>query len=472
MSVNGGHHNRETGESRLHALHFPITLGEVGFSWFYVIGHSVWAVFLFILWLLNVELNVSAQTAAAIASSSVGLAGLSLALLSLLHGLKLADRWFSLGLLTVALSFAGVAFTGFVQLMMWSPESAVHTVRFSNLQLGIAVLLGLFAAGILTHAAFLNLPFVEDFANWKTAVRRKIALELPLAVFVFVGLSFNFLAAVVVLFFGALSALVSLALAMAYQVAMGVESKTEARKRSVGESILRYLRLAQDDARKQAQPDSSTPVMMLNRQELLIRLRQENDDLRSREIYEALETLLDHDLVFSPVGARGLIWLEPEAAILVECESIYRDSPFILVEEDVKQAEQNGIPIADYVSQRVGVPKEVVKEFAAPRILKVLEDLFEQTNFQVNTSNVYKPTLAFRLYVNKEWKNSGRVFTVEVKKLKDICDKWVTAKKTVTLADELQSLSLFSGRRAIVEAEQLDIADKGKFTKLFLDAFQ
>src|SRR6185369_6075430 len=80
---------------------------------------SAWALLVFFVWIFRIEIKLSPDLISDLAASSVDLSALSIAVLAILHELNKKQKWFKLGLLLVAILFAGVVFGGFFLALTW-----------------------------------------------------------------------------------------------------------------------------------------------------------------------------------------------------------------------------------------------------------------------------------------------------------------------------------------------------------------
>jgi hypothetical protein len=188
-------------------------LSEQGYRAFSVATFWIWAFGLFFVWVFKVEVSLSKDLITSIAGSSVELAALSLAVLGIIHELNEKDKWFKLGLLLVSVLFACVVFGGYFLVATWQP--AFDTTQ--RITVIIVCAIGVVAVTQIEWRAVFKLFRVQWFLNFTlplsfSAGARKFRLALPflMPIFVLWFPSLNRLTAIVVLFSGALIALVAL----------------------------------------------------------------------------------------------------------------------------------------------------------------------------------------------------------------------------------------------------------------------
>ncbi|MCI0560567.1 MAG: hypothetical protein MN733_18935, partial [Nitrososphaera sp.] len=188
-------------------------LSEQGYLAFSATTFSIWTLLVFIIWVFRIEVSPSQDTVTSIAGSSVELAALSLAVLGILHELNKEDRWFKLGLFLVSIFFACVVFSGFFLSMTWRPEYD------DPQQITILVIAAL---GVVAVAQF-NWRGILKYTRWRwgreitlpgrvTITARYFRLSFPfvLPFFLIWFPDLNRLTATIVVFSGALIALVAL----------------------------------------------------------------------------------------------------------------------------------------------------------------------------------------------------------------------------------------------------------------------
>jgi hypothetical protein len=188
-------------------------LTEAGYKVFSATAFSGWALVVLVVWIFRVEVSLSKELVTSLAGSSVELSALSLAVLGILHELNKEDRWFKLGLLLVSILFVGVVFGGFFLVLTWQPAFDLP----QQITIVIIAALGLVAILQIDWRVALRLTRIRWIASVvlptkiSTAIRR-IRLAIPFVLpIVLVWLpDLNRVTAVVVLFAGALIALVVL----------------------------------------------------------------------------------------------------------------------------------------------------------------------------------------------------------------------------------------------------------------------
>src|SRR5437016_4280490 len=94
-------------------------LAEAGYKVFSASAFFGWALVVFIVRVIRIEVTLTQELVTSLAGASVELSALSLAVLGILHELNKKDRWFKLGLFLVSILFAGVVCGGFFLALTW-----------------------------------------------------------------------------------------------------------------------------------------------------------------------------------------------------------------------------------------------------------------------------------------------------------------------------------------------------------------
>ncbi|MGZ4954612.1 MAG: hypothetical protein ACXV8Q_05825 [Methylobacter sp.] len=407
-------------------------LTEAGYKAFSATAFTGWALVALIVWILRVEVSLSKELATSLAHSSVELSALSLAVLGILHELNKEDKWFKLGLFLVSILFAGVVFGGFFLALTWQPAFDLP----QQINIVVVAALGLVAIIQIDWKVALRLTRIRWIANVVlptkvTTVIRRIRLSIPfvLPILLIWLPDLNRVTAIVVLFAGALIALVILMGVTTISLLKSKE-KTESEDPFIATLRARYeneikslvrldelktrtihaLRNLQADKVKRAFEwgmENGIPKMvnippeMVEISYIVERLRQMGITEDKRVIESVVDSLVDENTICRE-SYSGPYWTIPdneaindsltclgELAFVISANPTYLDSKNEFKVEGYKFAH-----LKSWLAVRIKMPLFVVGEYVVPRALKQLlnEDHFHLIREEHNYC-----------FVNKRW---------------------------------------------------------------------
>jgi len=294
-------------------------LSEAGYKVFSATAFSGWALVVLVVWIFRVEVSLSKELVTSLAGSSVELAALSLAVLGILHELNKEDKWFKLGLFLVSILFAVVVFGGFFLALTWQPAFDLPQ-QITVVVIGI---LGLVAILQIDWKVALRLTRIRWIASVVLPTKVTTAIQqirftvpfvLPILLIWLPGL--NRATAIIVLFAGALIALVTLMGVTTFSLLKSKEKSgpedpfiatLRARYETEIKSIIRFgelkvrtmdaLELLQAVSIQTASQEGQAPSSV-TRSSILVRLRQLDVMEDERIIDAVLSSLVSDSLVF------------------------------------------------------------------------------------------------------------------------------------------------------------------------------
>lgn len=402
-------------------------LTEAGYKVFSATAFSGWALVVLIVWIFRIEVSLSKELVTSLAGSSVELSALSLAVLGILHELNKEDRWFKLGLLLVSILFVGVVFGGFFLALTWQPAFDLP----QQITVVVIAALGVVAILQIDWRVALRLTRIRWVASVvlptrvSTAIRR-IRLAIPFVVpILLIWLpDLNHVTAVVVLFAGALIALVVL---MAVTTISLFKSKEEteqedpfiatlrARYENEIKSLVRLgelkartvdaLRNLQGDKIKMAveQKDGEQAPAMVEMSYIVERLRQMGITEEKRVLESVVSSLVDEKIICRE-SYSGPFWTIPNDE-LINASLVHLEKLALVISNTwgVKGSSYavEGYSFArlrDWLAIKIQTPAFVVGEYVVPRILK---RLLSGEHFYTIRKGAY-----LHIFVNKGWKVS------------------------------------------------------------------
>jgi len=401
-------------------------LTEAGYKVFSATAFSGWALVVLVVWIFRVEVSLSKELVTSLAGSSVELSALSLAVLGILHELNKEDRWFKLGLLLVSILFVGVVFGGFFLALTWQPAFDLP----QQITIVIIAALGLVAILQIDWRVALRLTRIRWIASVvlptkiSTAIRR-IRLAIPFVLpIVLVWLpDLNRVTAVVVLFAGALIALVVLMTVTTFSLLKSKEetepedpfiATLRARYENEIESLIRLgelkartvdaLRNLQGDKIRVAieQKDGEQAPAMVEMSYIVERLRQMGITEEKRVLESVVSSLVDEKIICRE-SYSGPFWTIPDDE-LINASLVHLEKLALVISNtwNVKGSYAvEGYSFArlrDWLAIKIQTPTFVVGEYVVPRILK---RLLSGEHFHIVRKGAY-----LHIFVNKRWKIS------------------------------------------------------------------
>lgn len=382
-------------------------LTEAGYKAFSTATFSGWALVIFVVWVFRIEISLSEELITSLAGSSVELAALSLAVLGILHELNKEDKWFKLGLFLVSILFAVVVFGGFFLALTWQPAFDLPQ-QITVVVIGI---LGLVAILQIDWKVALRLTRIRWIASVvlptkvTTAIQRiriTVPFVLPILLIWLPGL--NRVTAVVVLFAGALIALVALMGVTTFSL-LRSKGETEpedpfiatlrARYENEIESLVRFgelkartvdaLRNLQGDKVKIAteQKDGGQAPVMVEMSYIVERLRQMGIPEEKRVLESVISSLVDEKIVCRE-SYSGPFWTIPDDELIntsfayLEKLALVISCTYSAYRGNYKLEGYEFSHLRDWLAINLQTPVFVVGEYVVPRVLKQLldEELF------------------------------------------------------------------------------------------------
>jgi hypothetical protein len=390
---------------------------------------SAWALLVFFVWIFRIEIKLSPDLISDLAASSVDLSALSIAVLAILHELNKKQKWFKLGLLLVAILFAGVVFGGFFLALTWKEAFGLP----QQITVVVVIALGIIAVFQIDWKVVLERVrrTSNDGAEPKAvAAIRLLGLVVPFFLpIILVWLpGLNRLTGVVVTFAGGLLALIALMAVTTISVFRFKEIELEdpfltalraryeretkwlvrlGELREIGIKALESLEPEQINAAKHATEDEKAAgPQMIDTKAIIDRVRQMG-------VTEG-KNVLD-DVVYSLVN-EGRIYRESSSYWRVPDEDVFRESvaqleklALVISATDTSSSDEcivEGFRLTNFrnwLAVALQMPGPVVGEYIVPRLLKLLRD---EKHFHLLLRNSYS------IFINRkgpispsEWQN-------------------------------------------------------------------
>ncbi len=402
-------------------------LTEAGYKVFSATAFSGWALVLLIVWIFRVEVSLSKELVTSLAGSSVELSALSLAVLGILHELNKEDRWFKLGLFLVSILFAGVVFGGFFLALTWKPAFDLP----QQITIVVIAALGFVAIIQIDWKVALRLTRIRWIARIVlpakvTVPLQRIRLTIPfvLPILLIWVPDLNRLTAIVVLFAGALIALVVLMGVTTFSLLKSqgqVEPEDpfiatlRARYENEIKSLVRLgeLRTRAIDALRNLQADNIRVAIewesgeqapsMVELSYIVERLRQMGITEDKRVLESVVFSLVDESIICRE-SYSGPFWIIPDDE-LINAELVHLEKLALVISQtqNVKGSSYTieGYSFArlrDWLAVKSRMPTFVVGEYIVPRVLK---RLLSGEHFHIIRKGAY-----LHIFVNKKWRIS------------------------------------------------------------------
>ncbi|MCB9444043.1 MAG: hypothetical protein H6669_07385 [Ardenticatenaceae bacterium] len=410
-------------------------LSEQGYAVFSATTFSIWTLLVFTIWVFRIEVSPSQDTVTSIAGSSVELAALSLAVLGILHELNKEDRWFKLGLFLVSIFFACVVFSGFFLSMTWRPEYD------DPQQITVFVIAAL---GVVAAAQF-NWKAILKYTRWRwgreitlpgrvTITARYFRLSFPFALpfFLIWFPDLNRLTATIVVFSGALIALVALMGITTISLLRSPKEKEQedpfisalrARYEDEVKTIIRFGELKaktvdalshlQNEHVKAASQAGEAPALV-DKSSIIVRLRQMDVTDDERVIENVLAFLVNEGVVCRE-SYSGPYWIVSDKQTVDNCLTLLQELALVITRKDPDIKAKYTIRGYDFVSLRnwlafqAKLPQFVVGEYVMP---KVLDWLLSPEKYSVETDwrGKLHPDKGTFVFISRSWRSPDYKF--------------------------------------------------------------
>lgn len=359
----------------------------------------VWFLFVGFLWYFEFDLQASKEVLTSIASASVEIAGLSLAVLGVLHEFNKQDRWFKLGLFLVSILFGYVVLSGFLIVLTWQPEfDAIQHVTL------IIVFFIAFAAILQTDWYTLLETRLKPKGLKIPKLRklriRNVRLSIPfiLPFFLIILPNANRLTSTLVLFCGAIIALLCLMGITTYSLIRNPKPQEEdplvrlSREKAIAEEqvtkkaellngkILTTLSYLQEEQQKNI--SLSDAAHLIGEDAIINRLRLQ-DVLEPREtIHRAIQRLVGLGQVYSD-SYSGPYWVVPNKDTVKDTLEKLRQLAFVVTHLGTQNKKSDtfidGYCVANlknWLSAQARIPEQVIREYIMPKALHFLVSNF------------------------------------------------------------------------------------------------
>ncbi len=424
-------------------------LSEQGYVAFSATTFSIWALLIFVIWVFRIEVLLTQDTITSIAGSSVELAALSLAVLGILHELNKQDRWFKLGLFLVSIFFVCVVFNGFFLSMTWQPSynNPQHITVLVIAALGVVAVTQFNWRVILKYVRLRWITTITLPSKVSVALRRfRLSFPFIIPFFLIWFPDLNRLTATVVVFSGALIALVAL---MGVTTISILRSPNEAepedpfiatlraRYESEVKTIIRFGELKaktveaishfQTERVKVTSQVKEAPPLV-DKSSIIVRLRQ-MDVTDDERVLENVLTFLVNEGVVCRESYSGPYWIVPNKQTIDECLEHLREIALVITQQGSLAKSNFNLEgykfdaLRDWLAVRTNLPILVVEAYIMP---KVLERLEESENYQIekNTfrSQGFSETYVYEIFVfiNRNWMIPSRNWNHQAQEIQDI----------------------------------------------------
>jgi hypothetical protein len=432
-------------------------LSEQGYRAFSVATFWIWAFGLFFVWVFKVEVSLSKDLITSIAGSSVELAALSLAVLGIIHELNEKDKWFKLGLFLVAVLFACVVFGGYFLVATWQP--AFDTTQ--RITVVIVCAIGMVAVTQIEWRAVFKLFRVQCFLNFTlplsfSAGARRFRLVLPFLMPIFVLWFPNLkrLTATIVLFSGALIALVALMgvtlilflfapkeketedpLLVAIRESYEYESEVFKRISELKAHVVKAMKFLQDKKVQMARLNNEVPTL-LHKSSIIVRLRQMDITDDEKVLGNVLFNLVNDGRIYRK-DYDDSFWIIPDKNAIDHCLKNLAEIALIFTERGhlVEKVKKPDFTIEGYkfdalrawLAVRGNMPEHVIGTFVMPKVLSWLHDplKFKVISYTIRDEQKYSYPKAYDItiietFVNLMWATSDTERTLKAQEIDEL----------------------------------------------------
>ncbi len=417
--------------ANLNRLESPL-LTEKTYRVFLGTAVSAWTLLVFFVWIFRVEITLSKDLISDLAASSVELSALSLAVLAILHELNRKQKWFKLGLLLVAILFAGVVFGGFFLALTWKKAFDYP----QQITVVVVVALGIIAVfQIDWKVAFKRVRRnSSEGAEPKALGAIRLAglvapFFLPIVLIWLPGL--NRLTGVVVVFAGALLALIALMAVTTISVLRFKETEQEdpflsavraryeretrwlMRLGALEEILLNALKSLEPEQINAAQNaidtdyEAETGPEMININAIIDRARQMGVTESKNVIQKIIYSLLDEGRIYRDDHSDSY-WRVPDEDVYRESVTQLEQLALIIAATD-RSSDQftiEGLRFSNFrkwLAVKLQIPQSGVGAYIVPRLLKLLRD---EKQFHVHANKYYTIFINRKGPISRsEWEN-------------------------------------------------------------------
>lgn len=399
-------------------------LTEAGYKVFSATAFSGWVLVVLVIWIFRIEVSLSKELVTSLAGSSVELSALSLAVLGILHELNKEDKWFKFGLLLVSILFVGVVFDGFFLALTWQPAFDLP----QQITVVVIATLGLVAILQIDWKVALRFTRIRWIANFvlptkvSTNLRRiRLAIPFVLPVLLVWLPDLNRVTAVVILFAGALIALVVLMMVTTLSLFKSKEetepedpfiATLRARYETEIKAIVRFgeLKARTIDALKSLQTElvktafiHDQPPELVTKSSLVVRLRQMNIMEDERTLDTVLSTLVSESLIYWE--GYNSFWTVPDEQEITYCLNCLNKLAIICSAKDTVftiKADYivNGYKLTylrEWLAIHGNLPISAVGEYIIPKVLQALHSTEKFALIRSGNQHIF---------VNRLWKIS------------------------------------------------------------------
>jgi len=416
-------------------------LSERGYKTFSATTFWIWTCGLFFFWVFSIDVSLSKDLVVSIAGSSVELAALSLAVLGIIHELNEKDKWFKLGLFLVSVLFAGVVFGGYFLAATWQPEFDTP----QRITVVIVFAIGIVAVTQIEWKAVLKFFRVQWLLNFTLplsfavgARRFRLALPFLMPIFVLWFPDLNRLTAIIVLFSGALIALVALmgvtlilflfapkekeaedpllaALRESYEYESGIFKRINKLKSHAVEA----MKFLQDKKVQMARFNNEAPAL-LDKSSILVRLRQMDITDDEKNLGNVLSNLVNDSQIYRK-DYDDSFWIIPDkntidhcVKCLAEIALIFTQNGHLIEKSDYTIEGHKFDSLRKWLAIRGCLPEYVIGAFVMPKVLSWLYDpsKFKVISHTIRDEKVYSYPKSYDItiidtFINLIWKISN-----------------------------------------------------------------
>jgi len=386
-------------------------LTESGFRVFSGASFSLWFLLILAIWRLNVRIDVDRQTITDIVAASVGLATVSIAILTILSALNRVDRWLKLGFMVVTLLFVSAICGAFsVALTIDAPFLIrQHMTLFIVSVVGIATVVqleGVVSPIRIQWTGFMRPKTVLWRPKRSILMKTRIVAQCITAPLLLPWFRWNGVMGTIVAFAGALLLLIilvcvtTISLAFIYgrkkdatQEVMEQQAEEQARahqrveqNRAAIVEALQRLQAEEICKSKQRQESSPLPVDVAALEAKLWTYDIQGD---RRDFRRALDTLISERRVCDrfKCNAAGRVitgvWLFPSPEVVQQCKETVFQQNLLLTSIDVQtKIDSQTCVIAGMDLTRLrnrlievhALPSDVIGTYIMPYMIEALED--------------------------------------------------------------------------------------------------
>ncbi len=413
-------------------------LSREGYATFITTFTVGWVICVAFIFWIQLQFTATKDVISAMASSSVDLAALSLAVLAVLHEFNKEDRWFKLGLFLIGFIFALDCLIGFYLVVSWKDIYALPQ-NFSIVVFGVFLIGFLFQTDwqLLFSRFSVNIPkaFKKAFSILSNIRLNRIRLSIPFVIplaLIWIN-NLTPIVAFLLIFLGGIIALLCL---MFTTIVLHIRQQRNAEQQDIEDPIITYSRqiaIQQINNNKNIQKlqdsilevlsyvqekridqikDSKNAALMIGEDVIFARLRRNGVNLNHQDINNALDLLVRQSRIFRKDHEYWIVPSKSEIELLAQNARKISWLGVMSKTQDKSQIEWKNFELTnqfcDELVHLLCLPYPIVDEFLLPAIYTYFYNNQEFERFFFSGRSSYTRDIV--VFINSEVKKKIETF--------------------------------------------------------------